>query len=82
MAKIGAWNRNQPGSDENWLVDWTNESSGAYLKAFKHPNGDWNVSVLRPGHLYENLLGGKNFKENQSKTNALKVARQYMRDNP
>ena len=80
MVKIGAWKRVQV--SENRVYEWFNEASGSSLKAFKHPGGNWNVSVLRPGHLYENLLGGRNVKENQSKKNALKIARQYMHDNP
>ena len=77
MVRIGAWKRS--GTSER-VISWGNLSSGTALQAFMHGNGDWNVSVLRLGHLYENLLGGKSYKENQSQANALRSARQYMRE--
>lgn len=77
MVRIGAWKRS--GTSKR-AFSWENLSSGILLQAFKHDSGKWNVSVLRPGHLYENLLGGKSYKENQSQVNALRIARQYMRD--
>jgi len=80
MPKIGNWDKN-PASGGNHY-EWFNSTSKAFIKVFKHPGAGWNVSVLRPGHLYDNLLGGKSYKENQSKSNAFKIARQYMKDNP
>ncbi len=79
MAKIGTWQRGL--TIEKRHYEWINKSNVS-IKVFKHPDGDWNVSVLRPRSLYENLLGGSPYKQNQSKTNAFRIARNFMRDNP
>ena len=73
---------------ENWELkaglsykdhfEFHHEKTRTKLEIYKHPDGDWSVSILRKRSLYEYLAGGTSRIHDADRVKAMELAKAYM----